>query len=526
MKNEYLYELVGSIREEFILEAEPKRLAAILTDTPAAESAAVRRNLYTTPDSVIAGTRAVTAKRPFARTSPAKGWLTAACLALAIILLGGGTAVGTLATLGGLGGVVQGGESGISALFGPNFLPSLFPFLSPEESDTPHEVTVRDPEEITDPPDTRTECQKGNHEWALSDTGDATCYRTGTLIYACVSCDETRTEAASLPHTHENGFCTVCGLAEGAWEQAKFSRAYDEAGLPYAIINQVLGDPEGRIVLPNVYYDEGADRLIPVTEIGKNALNGLEKITEVVLPDTVTCIRESAFTKCLALERINFPEGLTSIESNAFNQCTSLTEAHLPESVTELGDNVFMNCTALVSATLPSGFDTIPGGIYGNCRSLTDVTLKGTIKTVGGAAFMGCSSLKQIPDMPELEVIGSNAFENCDGLTEVTLPATLRELGHEAFSSCHSLKKVTFLSPSLAGLLTRVFWGCSSLRELTLPAVVGTFSGQEMLSQCNGNILTIYYPGTREGWQKNYGLRGLDLPINTKVVFMEEETAA
>ncbi len=512
MRGDLVYELIGGIREEFVREAEPRSLAALTESaTPAVSEA---------PDELLYSLSVKPRSRKKKRVIP---WLVAA----AAVVLTAGLGLSLYAGVQVIGGNSPGGSTAPGGTPGGSFLGSLFPFLSPEP-EPPYQAPIRQPEEITEAeeteaPDTRTECQKGNHEWELSDTGDATCYRTGTLIYACVSCDETRPEAALLPHTHENGFCTVCGLAEGAWEQAKFSRAYDEAGKPYAIINQVLGDPEGRIVLPNVYYDEGADRMIPVTEIGKNALSGLEQIAEVVLPDTVTCIRESAFTKCLALERINFPEGLTSIESNAFNQCTSLTEAHLPDSVTELGGNVFMNCTALVSATLPPSFDTVPGGIYGNCKSLTDVTLKGSIKTVGGAAFMGCSSLRQIPDMPELEVIGGNAFENCDSLTEVTLPATLRELGHKAFLSCGSLKKVTIEAPSLYGIYTLVFSGCLSLEEITLPKIVGVFSGENMFSQCNA--LTVYYPGTREEWQKNYGLRWLDLPINTKVIFMEEETA-
>ena len=516
MSREKLYELGGSIREEFILEAEPRRIAALTATasvTAVKPTAPARGHLYTVPaHKIVAG------QRP----TPAKKWLTAACLALAILLLGG-SGVGALVTVGGLGQA----EGGITALFGQGFLPGLFPFLSPDESDTepPYEVSVRDPEEITEPLDTRTECQKGNHAWELTDAGDATCYRAGTLTYGCALCAETRTEVGRLPHAYEEGACSVCGLVEGAWENTAFSRAYNEDGKLYAIINKVEGSPEGLLILPNVYYDEIMEQLIPVTEIGKSALMGLDKITEVVIPDTVTHIYEYAFKGCGALERVSFPEGLISIRDEAFNECKALLEAHLPDSVTELGRYVFMNCTSLVSATLPASFDGVPCSMYANCKSLTDVTLKGTIKTVGDGAFMGCSSLKRLPDMPELEVIGSSAFENCDGLTEVTLPATLRELGHEAFLSCNSLKKVTFLSPSLAGLLTRVFWGCSSLRELTLPAVVGTFSGQEMLSQCNGNILTIYYPGTREEWKQNYGLRGLDLPINTKVVFMEEPTA-
>jgi hypothetical protein len=504
-----------------VLEAEPRRLAALYREAEAPASSEATGGGVILSDPIGEPKKN---KRRFKKWLP---MVVAAAVALTVGL--NVWLISGMNDLIGQGGLTPPSGTPTGNPFGDLF-GSLFPFLSPE-TETSHEVTVRDPEESTEPEDstesedTRTECQKGNHEWALTVSGDATCYRTGNVTYGCVLCGETKTEAERLPHSYEEGYCAVCGLVEGAWEDVGFSRAYDEEGKLYAIIHQVQGSPEGLLILPNIYYDEIVEQLIPVTEIGKNALTGLDKITEVVIPDTVTRICEYAFKGCSAMERVNFPEGLVAIQDEAFDECAALTEAHLPDSVTELGRSVFMNCISLVSATLPASFDFVPDLMYGNCKSLADVTLKGTIKTVRYGAFLGCSSLKQLPAMPELEVVVSEAFESCHSLTEVTLPATLRELGSEAFASCASIKKVTIEAPSLYSISDRVFWGCTSLRELILPKIVGTFSGEEMLRYCNGDILTIYYPGTREEWQKNYGNRNLDLPINTKVVFMAEEAA-
>lgn len=506
MKEQQIQGIISGIRDEFILEAEPKALAALLPETDPVAGTVIL-------SSPAEGSRRKTRGK-------AKRWIP--LIVAAAVTLTVGLNLGLYAGMNAL--LAQGGALLPSTPSGGNplggLLGGLFPFLQPEETEPPYEVTVRDPEDITEPPDTRTECEKGNHQWEITDYEQATCYLVSPVTHTCSLCGETKRESDYRPHAYEDGICTVCGMPEGAWTDVEY--ILDSTDPDYLCISKVNGDPEGKLILPVHFYDPSMDRFIPVTEIGKSALAKLDKITEVVIPNTVTRIGNNAFVQCTALERVNFPDGLTSIDYNAFNRCSSLKEAHLPDSVTELGGNVFMNCTALVSATLPPSFDTIPGGIYGNCRSLTDVTLKGTIKTVGEAAFMGCSSLKQIPDMPELEVIGNNAFENCDSLTEVTLPATLRELGHKAFLSCSSLKKVTIEASSMYGIYTRVFWGCTALQEITLPSIVGVFSGDEMFSQCNA--LTIYCMGTQEEWQRFYLQRHLKIPAGSTVIFSKEDT--
>lgn len=516
MKNEHIYGLIDGIREEFILEAEPRCLRMLAPEDPPRADASAK--ILEAPDSGLYRISDGGAKSARAGRRPFKGWMKAACILLAVLFIGT-AGMGGIALLGGMD---PSGEGGISAIFGASFWQGLFPFLQPDETEPPYEVTVRDPDELTEPEDTRTECEKGNHAWEAVCETDATCYRSGTLSEVCGLCGETRSEEGTKPHTYEDGFCTVCGLAEGAWEQTKFSRAYDGEGNPYAIINQVHGSPEGRIVLPNVYYDEGADQLIPVTEIGKNALSGLDQITEVVVPAAVTCIRTQAFYKCTALERINYPAGLQIMEDYAFDQCTSLLTADLPDSVTQLGYGVFRNCTSLVTAAFPAGLEIIPAGMYGNCKSLTQVQIRGSVTQIGESAFMGCAALTDLPSMPELKAIGSYAFRYCQGLTEITLPETVREVGHYAFAESYNLKKVTFLSPSLTSLLTRVFAGCSALEEVTLPPIVGVFSGQDMFLSCR-ELSTIYYDGTKDEWKKNYGKSGgLELAGAVKVVGSEE----
>lgn len=498
MREQQIQGIISGIRDEFILEAEPKALAALLPETDPVAGTVIL-------SSPSEGSRRKTRGK-------AKRWIPLIVAAAVAVTVGLnlGLYAGMNVLLGQGGALLPSTPSGENPLGG--LLGGLFPFLSPE-TDPPYEVTVRDPEDNTEPPDTRTECEKGNHQWEITDYEQATCYLVSPVTHTCSLCGETKRESDYRPHAYEDGICTVCGMPEGAWTDVEY--ILDSTDPDYLCISKVNGDPEGKLILPVHFYDPSTDRFIPVTEIGDTALARLDKITEVVIPDTVTHIGDSAFIECRALERVNFPDGLISIGSHAFNSCTALLEAHLPDSVTELNGSIFTNCTSLVSTTFPVEPDTIPFSMYGNCKSLTEVNIRGNIVRIGDYAFSNCRSLTELPNMPNLEVVGSHAFEYCHGLTEITLPATLREISHYAFTGCSSLKKVTILAPSLYGIYTYAFASCPALEEVTLPAVVGVLTGQNMFSSCT-SLTTIYCTGTVAQWEQYFGRKG-GLQVNQKI---------
>ena len=510
MREQQIQGYVSGIRDEFILEAQPRALAALTADG-------------TSDSAVLLGSPAQKSK---ARSK--KRWIPAMIAAAIAVTVGLnlGLYSGITAIMGTGGGIFP--SSSPSAPSGSPFgdlFGSLFPFLSPE-TEPPFEVTIRDPDDVTEPPpppDTRTECQKGNHEWAFTDSGDATCYRVGSVIYTCAVCEETKTESEKIAHIHNDGFCTVCGMAEGAWEDVNMEAHRTDEGAYYAVILRVNGEPSGKLTLPNVCYFPDFDVMAPVTEIREHALSQKTNVTEAVIPETVTIIQKFAFSGCSALEWVRFPYGLTSVGDYSFTECENLRTAHLPNTVVELGEGVFEGCRALESATFPAGVEDIPPRFFNRCEKLCLVHYDGDIRTIGYSAFSGCQALPETPPLHKVSAIGSNAFDACYSLTEVTLPVTLRKLEYGVFQSCIGLKKVTMQAPSLLAVSGRVFARCTSLKEINLPKIAGSFSGQDMFADCGG--LTVYFSGTREEWQKNYGLRWLDLPINTKVIFMEEETA-
>jgi len=99
-------------------------------------------------------------------------------------------------------------------------------------------------------------------------------------------------------------------------------------------------------------------------------------ISEIVLPETITYIGESAFRMAKGLQNINVPEGITEIGERTFSGCTTLRSIKLPEGLTTLGKSAFANNYLLETIILPSTLTSIATSTFQHPRLLQSVTVK------------------------------------------------------------------------------------------------------------------------------------------------------
>lgn len=66
-----------------------------------------------------------------------------------------------------------------------------------------------------------------------------------------------------------------------------------------------------------------------------------DKLTEIILPTSITEIDEYTFYNCKSLQKINIPESVTSIGRISFCGCTSLLKVTLPKNVNLIGAEAF-----------------------------------------------------------------------------------------------------------------------------------------------------------------------------------------
>jgi len=133
-----------------------------------------------------------------------------------------------------------------------------------------------------------------------------------------------------------------------------------------------------------------------VTSIGVSAFYKREgppsvpsvKLTSVMIPDSVTSIRDGAFYGCTGLTSVTIPNSVTRIWSRAFAACSGLTSVTIGNSVTSIWQNAFENCSSLTSVTIPDSVTVIYPDVFKGCSSLMSMIFLGkTLEQVQQMAY-------------------------------------------------------------------------------------------------------------------------------------------
>ncbi len=265
---------------------------------------------------------------------------------------------------------------------------------------------------------------------------------------------------------------------------------------------------------------EITDLVLPNTlsVIKENAFSGCTGLTSITIPSSITSINAGAFEGCSNLTKVNIssieswcqisfssesssplyyaqhlylngeevtdlniPSTVTSIGSCAFYGYSSLESVRIPSSVTSIGYSAFYNCSALTELTIDDGLKTIEGSAFAGCTALNRVLIPNSVNSIGSGAFQGCTNLTELSIGNSVSTIGSNAFEKCSGLMSVIIPNSISDLGGYAFSGCTGLTSVV-IPNSVTSLGNYAFYGCSNISTVVIGDGVtsvnyGTFSG-------------------------------------------------
>ncbi len=70
-----------------------------------------------------------------------------------------------------------------------------------------------------------------------------------------------------------------------------------------------------------------------------------------------------------------YGSGSDTVTYGCFHYCSSLTDVEIPNSVTRIRDFAFSECTSLASVILPTSLKTLDGNAFSYCSSLVEVTI-------------------------------------------------------------------------------------------------------------------------------------------------------
>ncbi len=238
-----------------------------------------------------------------------------------------------------------------------------------------------------------------------------------------------------------------------------------------------------------------------------------ELVTNLVIPDTVTTIKNRTFSGADCLQGITLSDNVTSIGDYAFSGC-GLTSITISDSVTFIGDSAFSGCYRLVEVINKSSLNITKGSedngyvayyalnvkaegtsdiknvndylfyTYDNVNYLLGyvgdddkLVLPNNYRTANYAiykyAFAYYRRLTSVKIPDGVTSIGVGAFYDCENLTSVTLPDSITAIEASTFSQCASLPSI-IIPDSVTSIGYSAFYACRNLTSVTLGKSVTT----------------------------------------------------
>lgn len=157
------------------------------------------------------------------------------------------------------------------------------------------------------------------------------------------------------------------------------------------------------------------------------------KLSEIILPPTLTKIGNHAFENCSALEAIDL-SCVDTIKEAAFAYCSSLRIVSFGDKIGYLCNDMFLGCTGLKEITLPENVAYIGCECFKDCSSLSDISMLGVME-IDNNAFEGCSVLGSLQFPKTLMHISPNAFSFCDKLQTVQIQNRFIDMDETAFEN-------------------------------------------------------------------------------------------
>ncbi len=228
-----------------------------------------------------------------------------------------------------------------------------------------------------------------------------------------------------------------------------------------------------------------------------------EIVEHLLIPSSITEIKDYAFYNCQSLERITIPSNLTKIGSYAFSYCSNITKVNisdldawckisfensasnplsygknlyldeqLVEEVifqdTEIKPLTFIGCSSLKVITIPYGVVSIGACAFSDCDNLTSVYMPDSVLTIGAEAFSNCDNLTSVHLSNNITSISDSLFRHCNKLESISLHDKITSIGEYAFYDCQSLTSIK-IPENITTINDSTFGECISLSSIKLP---------------------------------------------------------
>lgn len=223
-------------------------------------------------------------------------------------------------------------------------------------------------------------------------------------------------------------------------------------------------------------------------------------IENIKFPSYIKEIGRFSFAYCSKLQKIEFPNNceLHLIKSCAFSANMSgaitnlIKEIIIPQHVTEIEDSAFYCCINLQNVKFAENSELLSIGKSAFYKtSIETITIPPHVKKIKISAFFGCLKLRNIifSNNSELQTIGRYAFasqktfdlektEESNLIETIKIPSTVTKIKDSAFCGCKNLKEIDIDINSNLRFIGYNAFSSSLIETLTISSKVKYLNGK------------------------------------------------
>lgn len=185
-------------------------------------------------------------------------------------------------------------------------------------------------------------------------------------------------------------------------------------------ITGYMGDAQ-EFIIPQEVTNITTNTNYKVSSIGDQAFR-YSKLKNVVIPNTIVSIGDSAFYGCEELLSLELPDSVRTIERHAFRLCTKVESIRIPEGVEIIEDGIFEYCYSLKEIQLPSTLTTIKDMIIQGCNSLESLEIPSSVNSLGDLVFINSGLLELHFKGEKPATIGTELFKGAKENLTIYVP--------------------------------------------------------------------------------------------------------
>lgn len=194
-------------------------------------------------------------------------------------------------------------------------------------------------------------------------------------------------------------------------------------------------------------YKKGSSN--PVSRSRKLYLNN-ELVTDLVIPDEVTIIKEIAFYQCESITSVTIGKNVTEIESRAFYSCEQIKSVKIQADAIKIRSEAFRYCKALDDVKVYGNISLFTFDAFDDCNKfkyneyenaeylgnetnpyllllsiksndITTFSINENCKYIYGPVFDGCYLIESINIPKNVEGVGKGIFGGCAAIKNITV---------------------------------------------------------------------------------------------------------